>query len=136
MSGAKAKTVTEYIQRAPIESRENLRALRRILKKVAPKAMEAIKWGSPVLEEKRILFAYSAFKSHINFMPTRSAVEPFKKKLTTYTTGRDTIQFPHDKPLPQSLILQIALFRAKQVRDENVHWMINSKKSSLKAKKK
>ena len=63
MPTTKPKTVDEYINAAPVEAQEKLLELRSILKKVAPKATEAIKWGSPVLEEKRILFAYTAFKS-------------------------------------------------------------------------
>jgi hypothetical protein len=52
-----AETVDEYIEAAPPYAQEKLRELRAILKKVAPKAEEKLKWGSPVFEEKRILFA-------------------------------------------------------------------------------
>ena len=64
MSKAKAATVAEYIKMAPKEGQEKLKELRAILKEVAPGAKENIKWGSPVFEEKRILFAFSAFKKH------------------------------------------------------------------------
>jgi uncharacterized protein YdhG (YjbR/CyaY superfamily) len=100
-----------------------LRELRAILKKVAPKAKETLKWGSPVFEEKRILFAYSAFKSHLNFMPTHSALKPFEQELADCTTGKDTIQFPYDKPLPKELIRKIAAFRAREVREKDARWM-------------
>jgi uncharacterized protein YdhG (YjbR/CyaY superfamily) len=123
MSKTKPTTVAEYINAAPKEAQKNLRELRMILKKVAPKAKEALKWGSPVLEEKRILFAYSAFKSHLNFMPTRSSLIPFKEELAKYTTGKDTIQFPYDKPLPKALIRKIAAFRARDVRENDARWM-------------
>ncbi|WP_276500386.1 iron chaperone [Terrimonas pollutisoli] len=119
----KPTTVTEYINAAPKEAQKKLRELREILKKVAPNAKETLKWGSPVFEEKRILFAYAAFKSHLNFMPTHSAMEPFKEKLAAYTTGKDTIQFPYDKPLPKLLIRKIAAFRAKEVREKDARWM-------------
>jgi uncharacterized protein YdhG (YjbR/CyaY superfamily) len=101
MPKAKPKTITEYIESAPKEAQARLRELRAILKKVAPDATEAIKWGSPVFEDKRILFAFSAFKSHLNFMPTRSTISHFEKELENYTTGKDTIQFPYNKPLPK-----------------------------------
>jgi uncharacterized protein YdhG (YjbR/CyaY superfamily) len=101
-----------------------LRELRAILKKVAPNATEAIKWGSPVFEENRILFSFKAFKSHINFMPTRSALEPFKEELTGFKTGKDTIQLPYDKPLPKALITKIATYRARDVRENDAHWMM------------
>jgi uncharacterized protein YdhG (YjbR/CyaY superfamily) len=119
----KPKTVTEYINAAPKEARERLRELRSILRKVAPDATETLKWGSPVFEEKRILFSYTAFKSHLNFMPTRTALEPFKDELAKYTTGKDTIQFPYDKPLPKGLIRKIAIYRARDVRENDARWM-------------
>ena len=97
--------------------------MRAILKKVAPKAIEAVKWGSPVFEEKRILFAYAAYKTHLNFMPTSQSLEPFKEELTEFKTGQDTIQFPYDKPLPKALIQKIAAHRAKQVRELDARWM-------------
>ncbi|MBC7873968.1 MAG: DUF1801 domain-containing protein [Ferruginibacter sp.] len=123
MSIAKPTTVTEYINAAPPEAQKRLRGIRAILKKVAPKATEALKWGSPVFEEKRILFAYTAHKSHLNFMPTHSSLKPFQKELGAYTTGKDTIQFPYDKPLPKELIRKIAAYRAKDVRENDARWM-------------
>ena len=123
MEKLRPTTIEEYINSAPKEAREKLRELRDILKEVAPDATESLKWGSPVFEEKRILFSYSAFKSHLNFMPTHSSLQPFEKELTDYKTGKDTIQFPYSKPLPKTLIRKIAAFRAKEVRENGALWM-------------
>ena len=123
MTKPKPTTVTEYINAAPKEAQKTLREVRAILKAVAPKATEALKWGSPVFEEKRILFAYTAHKSHLNFMPTHSSMVPFKKELEGYKTGKDTIQFPYDKPLPKALIRKIAAYRVMDVRENDSLWM-------------
>lgn len=123
MPSPKPKTIAEYIDAAPKQAQEMLRELHALLKKVAPKATEAIKWGSPVLEEDRILFAFSAYKTHLNFMPTGPALEPFRAELAAYKTGKDTIQFPYDKKLPKALIRKIATFRAQQVREHDAKWM-------------
>jgi uncharacterized protein YdhG (YjbR/CyaY superfamily) len=125
MVSAKPKTIDEYIEAAPKESQEKLREIRGILKQIAPNAKEAIKWGYPILEEKRILFSYSAHKTHLNFMPTRSTLEQFTKELVDYTTGKDTIQFPYDKPLPTALIKKIAAYRVKEV-NEGALWVHRS----------
>jgi uncharacterized protein YdhG (YjbR/CyaY superfamily) len=119
----KPTTVTEYINAAPKEAQQKLKEIRAILKKVAPGATETLKWGSPVFEEKRILFAYTAFKSHLNFMPTQSSLTPFKEELAEYKTGKDTVQFPYNKPLPKALIQKIATHRAKEVRENDARWM-------------
>ncbi len=123
MAKKKPTTIAEYIDAAPSEGQQKLREIHAILKKIAPDAAEKLKWGNPVFEEKRILFAYSAFKDHLNFMPTRTTLEHFKEELAEYTTGKDTIQFPYDKPLPKALIRKIAAFRAKDVRENDARWM-------------
>lgn len=121
---AKTKTVDEYIEAAPEKAQKMLRELRALLKEVAPNATEAIKWGYPVMEEKRILFSIAAHKNYLTFMPTRSTVSVFEKELADYTTGKDTIQFPYDKPLPKALIKKIAEYRAKDVRENGALWMM------------
>ena len=123
MAKTKPTTIDEYIEAAPREAQAKLREIRAVLKKVAPGAKEALKWGSPVFEEGRILFSYSANKSHLNFSPTGPAMEPFKEELSKFKTGKDTIQFPYDKPLPKGLIQKIAAFRAKQVKENDARWM-------------
>jgi uncharacterized protein YdhG (YjbR/CyaY superfamily) len=123
MTRTKPTSVTEYVDAAPKEARKHLRDIRALLKKVAPKATETLKWGSPVFEEGRILFSYTAYKSHLNFMPTGPAMDPFREELAAYKTGKDTIQFPYDKPLPKALIRKIAAFRVKQVREGDARWM-------------
>lgn len=123
MPKIKPTTVDEYIASAPKEAQEKLIELRSILKEVVPHANETIKWGSPVFEEKRILFAYSAFKNHLSFMPTQSSMIPFENELAEYVTGKDTIQLPYNKPLDKTLIQKIAAYRAKDVRENDARWM-------------
>lgn len=120
---SKPKTVSEYIAAAPKERQKKLRELRIILKKAAPGAKEDIKWNSPVFSMSRILFAYNAHKETINFMPTRRTLRYFTKELAKYKTGKDTIMFPYDKPLPQALITKIAKFRIKELKEKDVRWM-------------
>jgi uncharacterized protein YdhG (YjbR/CyaY superfamily) len=123
MEKVKPTTIAQYIRAAPDVAQEKLKELYAILKGVAPKASEAIKWGQPVFEENRILFSFSAYKSHINFMPTRKTLDHFRNEVKDYKTGMDTIQFPYDKPLPKALIKKIATHRAKDVRENDAKWM-------------
>jgi len=123
MTKIKPSNVDEYIEAAPLVAREKLREIRSILRKVAPDATEMLKWGVPVFLEKRILFSYSAFKTHINFMPTGPAMQPFTKELSEYITGKETIQIPYDRPLPGMLIQKIAQYRVKDVRENDAKWM-------------
>lgn len=120
---AKPTTVAEYIKSSPKESQKMLRELRALLKKVVPKAKESLKWGTPVFEEGRILFAYGAYRTHLNFVPTPSALKPFRKQLEKFVVGKSTIQLPYGKPIPKALIKKIAAFRAKELKEKDARWM-------------
>jgi uncharacterized protein YdhG (YjbR/CyaY superfamily) len=123
MTNRRPNTISEYIDSAPPQGKVHLRKLYDLLKRVAPGATEAIKWGSPVFEDRRILFAFSAHKAHINFAPTPAAMEPFRNELAKYKTGKGTLQIPYDKPIPDALVRKIALFRVKDVRENDARWM-------------
>ena len=123
MTKQRPSTIAEYIQQAPDQAQEHLHKLYALLKRVAPDATEAIKWGNPVFESKRILFAFSAHKAHINFAPTPAAMKPFRQELMAHKTGKGTLQIPYDKPLPKALIRKIAKYRVKDLRDNDAKWM-------------
>ena len=120
----KPKTIDEYIAAAPDIAKDRLKEIRAILRDVAPDATEAIKWGNPVFEQKRILFAFAAFKDHMNFMPTSAAMEPFMDELADFKKGRGTFQLPYDKPLPTELIRKIAEYRLKDVLENDALWAV------------
>lgn len=117
------KTIVDYIEAAPAEARDHLRTLHAILKQAAPKAAESIKWRMPVFEMERILFAFGAFRTHLNFMPTPSVMKAFEKDLAEWRTGKGTVQFPYDRPLPKALIRRMALLRVKELKEKDAKWM-------------
>lgn len=123
MAHVKPANVDDYINAAPDNAKLKLIEIRSILKRVAPNAKELIKWGVPVFEEKRILFSISAHKSHLNFMPTGPSIQPFINELKNYKTGKDTIQFLYNEPLPKELIEKIAEHRHKDVLENGAKWM-------------
>src|SRR5208282_5003717 len=108
------KSITEYIQAAPKEAQKKLREMRVCIRKSAPGAKEGMKWGLPAFSYKRILVMFAAFKHHIGFYPTPSAVSAFAKDLSKFATARGSIQFPLAKPLPVALIRKITAFRVQE----------------------
>lgn len=120
---SKPSTVEEYINSFPDAARQKIKELRSILKEVAPEATEELKWGKPVFIEKRILFSYAGFKNHLMFMPTGPSMQPFKDELKEFKTGKDTIQFSYNQPLPIELIKKIAAFRRIDVLENDARWM-------------
>lgn len=122
MIPGKPKTISEYIQAAPKESREKLREMAECIRTAAPGAEEGLKWGMPAFSYRRILVTFAAFKHHIGFYPTPSAVKAFAAKLSRYKTAKGSIQFPLEKPLPLPLIRKIAAFRVRESNEQDRKW--------------
>lgn len=116
-------TVAEYIAKAPKEARAKLKEIRMLLKKAAPGSTEGIKWGVPTIAAKRILYAFSAIKGNISFMPTPPVIVKFKKDLLKYETSKAVVKFPLEKPLPKGLITKMAKYRVKESKEKDVRWM-------------
>ena len=123
-SGKRPTTIAAYIDAAPREGQPHLRRLYAILKRVAPDAQEAIKWGTPFFVEPRFLFAFSAHKAHCNFAPTPATLNVFRKELETHKTTKGMLQIPYNKPLPEDLIRKIAEYRLRVVsdREDDAFW--------------
>src|ERR1700676_3761780 len=116
------RTVTEYINIFPKGAREKLRQMRACIRTSAPGAKEGMKWGMPAFSYRRILVTFAAFKHHIGFYPTPSAVRAFANDLSKFATARGSIQFPLEKPLPLSLIRKITAFRVRESIEEDRKW--------------
>lgn len=124
MASKRPTTIEQYIRAAPAAGQAHLRQLYAILKQAAPGADEAIKWGNPFFIEPRFLFAFSAFKSHLNFAPTAEALEVFREDIGDYKTTQNMLQVPYDMPLPEALIRKIAAYRVKELskREDDSFW--------------
>lgn len=123
MSVNKPTTVDQYIDAAPADARVRLVELRECLQKVAPDAEEGLKWGNPAFTQKRVLFAFAAYKNHINFYPTPAVIEAFKSELGEYHTTDAALQLPLDQPMPFELIEKLAQHRLKEVLKNDAKWM-------------
>jgi uncharacterized protein YdhG (YjbR/CyaY superfamily) len=117
MQPKRPTTIDEYIQAAPPAGQPHLRRLHAILKSVAPKAQQVIKWGNPFFVEPRFLFAFSAHKAHLSFAPMAAGLEPFRKELEKYQTTKNFLQIPYNKPLPEAMVRKIAKHCVRAVRN-------------------
>jgi uncharacterized protein YdhG (YjbR/CyaY superfamily) len=119
---ARPTSISEYIDAAPKEAQKKLREMRACIRSAAPGAKEILKWGMPAFSYHRILVTFAAFKHHIGFYPTPSAVEAFRKDLSKFATADASIQFPLEKPLPLTLIRKITEFRVRESTLEDKKW--------------
>jgi uncharacterized protein YdhG (YjbR/CyaY superfamily) len=130
MKKTKPKDINEYINAAPEEAKKKLREMHACIRQAAPGATEGLKWGMPAFSYQRILVTFAAFKNHIGFYPTPSAVKAFAKDLENFTTATGSIQFPLEKPLPLPLIRRITALRVKESRQQDAKWRTPRKAAS------
>ncbi|HEY6506413.1 MAG TPA: DUF1801 domain-containing protein [Vicinamibacterales bacterium] len=116
MAAAKPKDIDAYIAGYPDEVRERLNAVRAAIRRVAPDAVEAIRYGIPTFVQGENLVHFAAFKSHIGFYPAPSAIKAFSEQLSGYKSAKGSVQFPLDEPMPLKLIGQIVKFRVKEAK--------------------
>ncbi len=117
-------TVEEYILTVPDEALPHLYKLRAILRSAAPNAQEVIKWGTPFFVEPRFLFAYAAYKAHLNFSPHTASLDFFREELKSYKTTKYSLQIPYREPLMEDLIQKMAQYCVKHVggREDTSFW--------------
>lgn len=113
-------TIDEYIQSFPTAVQERLHQIRQTIKDAVPEAEEAIKYQMPTFVLHGNLIYFAAWKRHISLYPITAEMEASIQELHDYTTsGKGTIQFPHDKPLPLPLIRTIVGYRVRENRANN-----------------
>jgi uncharacterized protein YdhG (YjbR/CyaY superfamily) len=111
-------SIDKYIAARPPESRKALKQLRALIKKTAPGVSERISYGIPVFDLRDQYLVYVAgWKNHISLYPvTAGVVRALKKEIEPYRTGKGTLQFPLERPMPVGLIRRIVKLRVAEVK--------------------
>jgi len=115
------KTFKDYKIEYPPEIQQRLEEIRQTIKSVVPEAKERISYNMPSFCYHGNLVYYGAFKNHIGFYPASKTVfEKFKDELKIYKqSGKGTLHFIYEKPIPLELIKKIVKLRAKENIDRN-----------------
>ena len=110
---AAATNVEDYMAALPQESRAALERLREMIKAAAPEATETISYQMPAFKDHgRSLVAYAAFKDHCSLFPmSKAVIEARREELKPYLTGKGTLRFQADKPLPAALVRKLVKAR-------------------------
>lgn len=117
MSYHKSPLVDEYIADFPEPVRERLSWLRSAIQATFPKTIEDISYGMPTYRPspgKRGIVHFAAAKGHIGiyaiFEPKNDA--NIHRMMLPYRTGRGTLQFKNDEPLPKGTIRKLLAYHA------------------------
>ena len=109
-------SVEEYLAGLPEEQRIALEKLRKTIKAAAPKATETISYQMPAFKQDcRFLVSYAAFKDHCSLYPASYAVmEALGDDLEPYFSGKGTLRFQTDSPIPAQLVEKIVELRLEE----------------------
>ena len=107
-------TIDEYIKTFDPKIQKTLNEIRNFIKKEVPEATEKISYGMPTFYLNGNLIHFAAFKKHFSFFPSPSGIDAFERELSPYSTGKGTLRFPMDKPIPWDLIKKVIQFRVKK----------------------
>ena len=112
----KYDTVDEYINSLPDRTKEELTKLRAMIKNLVPDTNESMSYGMPgyKLNNKPLIY-FAGWKDHIGFYPTPSGIDALEKVTKKYKTGKGTLRFNLDKPIPWDLIEKIIKYRIQSV---------------------
>jgi uncharacterized protein YdhG (YjbR/CyaY superfamily) len=113
----KPKSVGAYLKSLPTDQRAAIQALRETIAAAAPEAVEGITYSMPgFLLEGHGFVSYAAFKDHYSFFPMSSrAVDAHRDELGERVTGKGTIRFEYDRPLPRALVKKVVRTRLAEV---------------------
>ena len=120
-SSSKDVTVARYIADAPPTARKALKAVRAAIRSVAPGITERISYRIPTFDlDGRYLLYMAAFKEHVSVYPvTAGIVARHGKDIAKFRSGKGTLRFPLDKPVPVPLIRKLARVRIEERRMKN-----------------
>ena len=114
---SQAEVFKEYLASVPLEVRAGLTQLCKSIVAAAPEAERGISYGIPAFRlNGRPLVWFAAFKEHSSFFPGAGAIRLHAARLKRYKISKGTIQFPHGKPPPASLVAKLVKARMTEMK--------------------
>lgn len=120
MKMEKFETIDEYIASFDGNTQDILKKFRENIQKRAPEATESMSYGMPTFKlYGHNLVHFAAFKNHIGFFPAPSGIDALADETKPYRTGKGTMQFQFNQPIPWDLVLKIVDYRIKENENKN-----------------
>jgi uncharacterized protein YdhG (YjbR/CyaY superfamily) len=109
----KPKTFEAYLAQFDSGTRAALEKLRGDIHTAAPETEEYIAYGLPAFRfEGKPLVAIGATSKHCAlYLMSTSVMESFQEELADYDTGKGTIRFSKDHPMPQTIVRSLVTAR-------------------------
>jgi uncharacterized protein YdhG (YjbR/CyaY superfamily) len=108
------KTVDAYIAGFAKDVQVKLQAVRRTIRKAAPEAEEVISYQIAGYRLDGMLIFFAGYKDHVGIYPIPAGTKAFQRRVAPYRSGRSTVRFPLDKPIPLDLVKEMVRYRMKE----------------------
>lgn len=106
-------SVEEYLAEQPPRARAALQQIRAAIKSAAPEATEGISYNMPTFKlNGRAIIWFAGFKDHFSLYPyTARLLEELGEELEPHVSGKGTLRFDADEPIPVDLVKRIVAVR-------------------------
>ena len=111
------KTVDEYINSFPKETRLILQKLMEMVKEEIPKGEETISYNIPTfkLNGKYVVY-FAAWTNHISIYPLPHGTDELRREMSRFIAGKGTLKFKLNKPVPYPFIRKIVKLLVEENR--------------------
>ncbi|MCI4341447.1 MAG: DUF1801 domain-containing protein [Thermoplasmata archaeon] len=107
--------IADYLAGVPAPQRAALQALRRTILAAAPGAKEVISYKMPAVRLNGMLVYYAGFSDHCSFfIGSGTARKRFAAELKPFESGKGTLRFTPDRPIPPALVTRIVKARVAE----------------------
>jgi uncharacterized protein YdhG (YjbR/CyaY superfamily) len=104
-------TVDEYIASFPPDVQRTLTQVRSAIRAAVPGTEERISYGIPTFTlDGRYVVYFSGWKRHVSVypIPDVAGYPELAGRIAPHQTGKGTLKFPLDEPMPLDLIAAVA----------------------------
>ena len=110
-----ARDIDAYIAGFPVDVQEVLRQVRSTIRRAAPDAEETISYAIPTFKlAGKYLVYFAGHRHHVGVYPVPAGDAELAAEMAPYQSGKGTLKFPLDRPIPFDLITKVVKFRAKE----------------------
>jgi len=103
------------------ETLRRLQELRSTVYELVPNAEERISYNMPAyFKDKKMVCYIAGYAQHVSMYPGRIPGPEYAQKFGEYMSGKSTLKFPHDKPLPLELVKEFVQLRLHELEAEGL----------------
>jgi len=110
--------INAYLATVTARQRAALQRLRKQIRTAAPQAEECISYQLPAFRRGKLLVGFGATGEHcVFYLMSSKTVPAHAAELPDYVTGKGSIRFLPDQPLPAALVRKLVRARIAENRD-------------------